>query len=75
MFSTCTVSVQSVDNFATSGEVDSIHIWQLSFNIGKEKCLTIDGIEFQNSAHIQCLRADQLEDGDVPQTCHCDNQG
>lgn len=32
------------------------------------KALTIDGIKFQDSAHVWQLRTDQLQDGDVPQT-------
>ena len=31
--------------------------------------LTIDWIQLQDSAHVQYVRADQLQDGDVPQTC------
>lgn len=38
------------------------------FIILYEKVLTIDRIELQDSAHIQQLRADQLQNGDVPQT-------
>lgn len=38
------------------------------FIILYEQVLTIDRIELQDSAHIQQLRADQLQNGDVPQT-------
>lgn len=56
--------------FLTCMRKDSCLTWPtLPFIVLNEKVLTIDRIQLQDSAHIRWLRADQLQDGDVPQTC------
>lgn len=44
-------------------------IYDANMSFLERKCPTIDGVQFQDSAHVQQLGADQLQNGDVPQAC------